>query len=167
LFIYIGYGAHSTATDALRNGAPLFTMVGDAFPARVASSLIESFTSSFADSSGSGESVIRSLLIHHSSKDFEDYVTRICKFRREGSRNALLSIIRRQIISKIDRKLGVFDTKTSAKKLIYGLEALLESKLVNADEENINKFYNFNKESKSNPTYFNESSVNGFHIVVN
>ena len=37
------YGAHSTATDALRGGLPVLTIAGDSFPNRVAASLYASF----------------------------------------------------------------------------------------------------------------------------
>ena len=164
-------------------------MEGDTFPKRVASSLIESFTtgssSSSKEASGgskeasgddltrssfSGDDLTRSSLIHYSCKDFESYISRLSKFEKKGSRNAVLSLIRRRITTKIANKVGIFSTSNSAKKLIYGLQGLLEGKFVDGNEQNLNKYYYFNKNGNQNDaalSRYNESSVNSFHIIVN
>jgi len=70
------YGAHSTATDALRGGLPVLTILGDSFPSRVAASLYASFPASPLDKGQGGadgeENLAARLLVRQSQQDFED-----------------------------------------------------------------------------------------------
>ena len=71
------YGAHSTATDALRGGLPVLTIVGDSFPNRVAASLYASFPTPDSNKNdnndvGGVENMAMQMLVRASLKDFED-----------------------------------------------------------------------------------------------
>jgi len=54
------YGAHSTATDALRSGLPILTLLGDSFPSRVGLSLLDKTDMNAKD-----------IFVTYSVKDFE------------------------------------------------------------------------------------------------
>jgi predicted O-linked N-acetylglucosamine transferase (SPINDLY family) len=71
------YNAHTTASDALRAGAPILTRCGSSFPARVCGSLLTTI--------GVPE------LITHSAEEYEAMAVRLARDR------ALLSDLRRRI----------------------------------------------------------------------
>ena len=74
------YGAHSTATDALRGGLPVLTCPGDAFARRVGVSLLENTCCHH----GKGEEEVnfQRHLITHSVREFEDLAVRLAKEHR-------------------------------------------------------------------------------------
>ena len=83
------YGAHSTATDALRGGLPVITCPGDAFARRVGVSLLEN-AYRHRQRAKSEDGVQRALLTH-SLSEFEDVAVRIAKdhhasYRRRHSK---------------------------------------------------------------------------------
>ena len=102
------YGAHSTATDALRAGLPLLTMAGGDVASRVGVSLLHSMN----------EDDLFSTFVVHSIKEFEDVAVRI-------ARNPVLARKLRQLlmsrVEKLDHMPPVFDTASYVRNLEVGL----------------------------------------------
>jgi len=65
------YGAHTTATDAMRGGMPLLTLAGDSFSSRVGMSLLHGMNSNKASS-----------LITYSEREFVDAAVEIASAQR-------------------------------------------------------------------------------------
>ena len=73
------YGAHSTATDALRGGLPLLTVRGEQFPQRVGASLLSAVGAN------------QELLAVDSLRDFEDLAVSLAGTRRLRALRARLA----------------------------------------------------------------------------
>ncbi|CAM9696130.1 unnamed protein product, partial [Heterosigma akashiwo] len=100
------YGAHSTATDALRAGLPHLTLLGPAFPARVGASLAAALRP--AGGGGGEDALGRSVhesLVTHSKKEFEDLAVSLATSRR-----GVLEELRFSLIKEADRAV-LFDTE--------------------------------------------------------
>ena len=86
------YGAHSTATDALRGGLPVLTLPGDAFPRRVGASLLNNMATTSLPLG----------LIVASIRDYEDIAVHLAT--SGPGRNVLASMtdeVRRQVWGEI------------------------------------------------------------------
>lgn len=94
------YGAHSTATDALRGGLPVLTYAGNSFARRVGVSLIKNL--SFG---------LDSFLLTSSAKEFEDTAASLAA--SGGDREGSLGVIRRSLKMTWGGKL--FDTQLYTK----------------------------------------------------
>lgn len=103
------YGAHSTATDALRGGLPVLTTPGDAFARRVGASLLYNV--------GLGEALVMS-----SFREFEDTGVWLCG-STEG--REVLRGMRRWLLGQGQRS-HLFDTGGCTRDLERGYEALWE-----------------------------------------
>jgi predicted O-linked N-acetylglucosamine transferase (SPINDLY family) len=103
------YGAHSTATDALRGGLPVLTTPGDAFARRVGVSLLYNV--------GLGEALVTS-----SFREFEDTGVWLCG-SKEGQE--VLRGMRRWLLDQGQRS-HLFDTSGFTRDLERGYEALWE-----------------------------------------
>eukprot|EP01041_Mallomonas_annulata_P002226 gene2226-4325_t len=66
------YGAHSTATDAMRGGLPVLTLLGDAYPARVGASLYAGLGST---------APVEKLMVVSSLLEFENIAVRLLNDR--------------------------------------------------------------------------------------
>lgn len=84
------YGAHSTATDALRGGLPVITALGDSFASRNGASQLNALRMSH-------------MLVTHSVKDMVDVAVRVTASRR------LLQHLRGELLRQIDTAGSVFD----------------------------------------------------------
>jgi len=101
------YGAHSTATDALRGGAPLLSRVGRSFPQRVGKSLAEALPGSAA----------AALLTHH-SMEFEAVGAAL------AARKGALDGARRRLAAETGGLL--FDTERFTRGFERAAEAMFE-----------------------------------------
>jgi len=110
------YGAHSTATDALRGGLPVFTFKGPDFPSRVAASLYASFDTKKQQMS------LSEILVRSSIKDFEDTAVEILNNKE------FINKLKMKINSLIMNNIGLFNTRQDVDKFLYGLQALEEIK---------------------------------------
>jgi len=95
------YGAHSTATDALRGGLPVLTLPGRSFPSRVAASLLR-----HADPP-EHRGRLASLLVATGVKDFEDLAV---AYATEGTRERATLPRVREALLRGGESLPVFDT---------------------------------------------------------
>ena len=99
------YGAHTTASDALWSGLPVLTCLGEAFPARVAASLLQSV--------GMPE------LITHSLEEYEEQAVRL------ATRPADLALLREKLAyNRLRRPL--FDTERFTRHLECAYELMWE-----------------------------------------
>jgi hypothetical protein len=119
------YGAHSTATDALRGGLPVLTILGDSFPSRVAASLYASFPASPFDGGQGGadgeENPAARLLVRQSQRDFEDAAVALVA---RGS--PALRRIRAWLAAAVAARAGLFDTGRGVAAFLYGMQAVKE-----------------------------------------
>ena len=111
------YGAHSTATDALRGGLPVLTLQGPDFPSRVATSLYASFNTK-------KQNILQlyEVLVCSNIKEFEDTAVELLHDKQYINR------IKMTINSLIMNKIGLFNTRQDVDKFLYGLQALEETK---------------------------------------
>ena len=100
------YGAHSTATDALRGGLPLLTVRGEQFPQRVGASLLRAVG---AD---------QELLAVDSLRDFEDLAVSLAGTRR-------LRALRARLADE-GRASRLFDTRAFTRDLERAFHAVWE-----------------------------------------
>ena len=100
------YGAHSTATDALRGGLPLLTVRGEQFPQRVGASLLRAVG---AD---------QELLAVDSLRDFEDLAVLLAGTRR-------LRALRARLADE-GRASRLFDTRAFTRDLERAFHAVWE-----------------------------------------
>ena len=110
------YGAHSTATDALRGGLPVLTLKGPDFPSRVAASLYASFDSK------KQQMPLSEILVTSSVKAFEDSAVEILNNKE------FMNKIKMKINSLIMNNIGLFNTRLHVDKFLHGLQALEEIK---------------------------------------
>ena len=100
------YGAHSTATDALRGGLPLLTVRGEQFPQRVGASLL------------SAVGAHQELLAVDSLRDFEDLAVSLAGTRR-------LRALRARLADE-GRASRLFDTRAFTRDLERAFHAVWE-----------------------------------------
>ncbi|KAJ8602487.1 hypothetical protein CTAYLR_001222 [Chrysophaeum taylorii] len=106
------YGAHSTATDALRGGVPFITVRGQSFPQRVGVSLL----------SNMGDITRRpASFICESLRDFEDMASNLATTRRRT-----LEILQRALIEDNDLS-RLFDTAYFTHNIERAYKALWEA----------------------------------------
>uniref|UniRef100_A0A7S1XWD9 protein O-GlcNAc transferase n=1 Tax=Phaeomonas parva TaxID=124430 RepID=A0A7S1XWD9_9STRA len=115
------YGAHSTATDALRGGLPTLTLAHLAsFPERVGLSILDSMSPA-AGAAWAGLSV-GDALGALSRKDFMDRAFELTQ--RRGSKPTLAAILKRALLSAVDFEL--FDTRGYTRDFQRALQATWE-----------------------------------------
>ena len=161
------YGAHSTATDALRGGLPVLTVNGGSFPNRVVASLYDSFRST---KMGSVSSFL-DMLICDSVKEYEDLAVRLLTSRRD-----VLMAIRNQLLEHVQNKSGIFDAARTTLNFIKAMMTSHEMRWsTRANEDNfISKKSGFksrtihlnNSFSISRPTEKVDSSLMKYHIII-
>ena len=100
------YGAHSTATDALRGGLPLLTVRGEQFPQRVGASLLRAVGAK------------QELLAVDSLRDFEDLAVLLAGTRR-------LRALRARLADE-GRASRLFDTRAFTRDLERAFHAVWE-----------------------------------------
>jgi hypothetical protein len=100
------YGAHSTATDALRGGLPLLTVRGEQFPQRVGASLLRAVGTH------------QELLAVDSLRDFEDLAVSLAGTRR-------LRALRARLADE-GRASRLFDTRAFTRDLERAFHAVWE-----------------------------------------
>ena len=100
------YGAHSTATDALRGGLPLLTVRGEQFPQRVGASLLRAVGAK------------QELLAVDSLRDFEDLAVSLAGTRR-------LRALRARLADE-GRASRLFDTRAFTRDLERAFHAVWE-----------------------------------------
>ena len=100
------YGAHSTATDALRGGLPLLTVRGEQFPQRVGASLLRAVGAH------------QELLAVDSLRDFEDLAVSLAGTRR-------LRALRARLADE-GRASRLFDTRAFTRDLERAFHAVWE-----------------------------------------
>ena len=137
------YGAHSTATDALRGGLPVLTIKGGSFPERVASSLYHSFVEDTVGEEGRYSKLLEDTLITYSVKDYVDLAVKLAKSR---SRSALsLKVILWKLVAK---EKGCFNAVEHNRKLLTSISAMQDERLLNEgiisrlEGEDSKKLYN-------------------------
>ena len=101
------YGAHSTATDALRGGLPLLTVRGEQFPQRVGASLLRAVGTH------------QELLAVDSLRDFEDLAVSLAGTRR-------LRALRARLADE-GRASRLFDTRAFTRDLERAFHAVWEA----------------------------------------
>ena len=106
------YGAHSTATDALRGGLPVITVHGDSFPNRVVASLYDSFRFEI----GRHTTSLLDMLICNSAKEYEDLTIRLL-----STSNNVLVAIQNQLNKLIRNKAGIFDAEKTTVNFIKAM----------------------------------------------
>jgi len=133
------YGAHSTATDALRGGLPVLTVIGGAFPARVGLSLYESLcpgtTSSVSNINTDHanklavqkeeDRLVCSHMMRTSVKDFEQFAIHVVTKQPE-----LLIKMSRVLARAVVDNQGIFNIETSTRAFLRGIEALKEARFL-------------------------------------
>jgi len=114
------YGAHSTATDALRGGLPVLTLQGSSFANRVAASLLQNV--------GLPE------LITFSKREFVETAVRIA-----SSRTNLVSSLKARLHSHLAWKTTspLFDPLLYAKHLEEALESMAELQVISKSARHI------------------------------
>ena len=161
------YGAHSTATDALRGGLPVLTVNGDSFPNRVVASLYDSFQSMKMHSVSS----FLDMLICDSVKEYEDLAVRLLTSRRD-----VLVAIRNQLLEHVQNKSGIFDAARTTVNFIKAMMTSHEMRWsTRANDDNFilknsgfkRRTINLNNSfSISRPTEKVNSSLIKYHIVI-
>ncbi|GBG26091.1 UDP-N-acetylglucosamine--peptide N-acetylglucosaminyltransferase 110 kDa subunit [Hondaea fermentalgiana] len=106
------YGAHSTATDALRGGLPVLTVAGSAFASRVAASLLSAHG-------------VADMLVAHSVKDFID--TAVDLYQRPD----LVKALKQQVLAKSETSSPLFDVDTYTVHLERAFRAMVDLRLMN------------------------------------
>lgn len=111
------YGAHSTATDALRGSLPVLTLKGPDFVSRVASSLYESF-----NKQNQQNMILSDILVQSNIKDFENSAVEILHNKE------YINIMKMKLNSLILNNIGLFNTKYDVENFLHGMQALQEMK---------------------------------------
>ena len=117
------YGAHSTATDALRAALPVLTVTGGSFPSRVGTSLYESLYK--AQIQTSDDAVVCGHFMLASVKDFELSAIQLAR-----SQTSLLQHMSRLLARAVLNEQGIFNTVGSTEVFLRGMEALKEARAV-------------------------------------
>lgn len=132
----IVYGAHSTATDALRGGLPVLTLVGEGYVSRVGASLYEA----------TGIHSMQDILVTTSILEFENTAVRLLKQMsseisnpNQWSQKGYLNCPTNQVLSYLSLELmtiqaypssrrqgGLFDNSTAAFKFYISMQVLNE-----------------------------------------
>jgi predicted O-linked N-acetylglucosamine transferase (SPINDLY family) len=107
------YGAHSTATDALRGGLPMLTVGGPAFSSRVGASLLRALG---AD--------VQALLVATSAKDYETIGTRLAEHR------PVLQELSRRLREAASAARGLFDYDRYTRHFVRLCQMAKESALM-------------------------------------
>ena len=115
------YGAHSTATDALRAALPVLTVTGGSFPSRVGTSLYESLYK--AQIQTSDDAVVCGHFMLASVKDFELSAIQLAR-----SQTSLLQHMSRLLARAVLNEQGIFNTVGSTEVFLRGMEALKEAR---------------------------------------
>lgn len=113
------YGAHSTATDALRAAVPVLTVKGGSFPSRVGLSLYESLCES-ADRGDEGDACVFRTLIRDSVADFEDSAV---AFAMQPS---ALHKLQHRLALEVVRSRAIFNHQRSSEEFLRGAAVLTE-----------------------------------------
>ena len=134
------YGAHSTATDALRGGLPVLTVAGGSFPSRVVMSLYESLSASLPSegssggggSSSSGSSGALSPLVCDSVQQFEraavSFATTTTNLGSSRTGHRSLSHLTALVTQAVLQERGIFDHEGSVRAFLRGMEGLKEAR---------------------------------------
>jgi predicted O-linked N-acetylglucosamine transferase (SPINDLY family) len=128
----IVYGAHSTATDSLRGGLPVLTMLGPSFASRVAASLYASFDveansmpnwtfNSSRNSASAGIGCRNSMLVASSLREMEDRSVRLSYSQRQ--RDALKVKLEKDISSQ----KGIFNTERSVVTTLRSMQLVVDA----------------------------------------
>ena len=140
------YGAHSTATDALRGGLPVLTISGSTFANRVGDSLYASLNlndrqrqrqkSNYIDTDIDNSSMdtiesmdgidVHRLFVRQNLRDFEDAA---CMLMENPS---LLRRAQSYLAKSVEKKIGIFSHETGTSKLVHAASALVEIKEMKA-----------------------------------
>lgn len=112
------YGAHSTATDALRGALPILAMTGESFPSRVITSLYASFASEDRHIAQK----FSLMMTTDSVKGFEDQAARL------AAAPIVLQKMKLMLIELIRRQAGLFNATRHDVKMLTAMAAIKESK---------------------------------------
>ena len=132
------YGAHSTATDALRGGLPVLTCPGDSFARRVGLSLVSNLVREpgVGGNTARGHPVLQSLMMVHQTQDYEDMAVRMAcgtdalhrgdgRGGREGALTAGLGLRRiRRDLWEIATSAVLFDTEGFTRDMERSFEVM-------------------------------------------
>lgn len=110
------YNAHTTASDSLRCGVPLLTLVGESFASRVGASLLNAIS--------------LPKLITYSLIDYENSAIEL------GRSKSKLVEIRKELSDSIQLS-GLFNPKLFAKNLESAFQAMIKQHLLQLPPENI------------------------------
>jgi hypothetical protein len=124
------YGAHSTATDALRGGLPVLTVLGDSFPSRVAASLYSSLLRDSADNEADSmpqSNVLYPVLTASSLREFEDTAVQLSR----DSVESVLPGLKRALGNAVATRSGLFNTTRGVVTFIRGMQTIKEVQLHN------------------------------------
>lgn len=150
------YGAHSTATDALRGGLPILTIQGGSFPERVASSLYQSLAEGSSQKSSKERLLendawdldhealmLQNTLVTFSIKDYISTAILLSKTKQGKKMDVLKSIVWRCVMAE----RGPFHAVEHNRKLLTSISAMEDEKILNQGIL-----------SKLNPTKLNKAS---------
>ena len=107
------YGAHSTATDALRSGLPVLTLVGDVMPNRVAASLLKSLD----------HKLLYDVLCAFTEDDFVNTAVLV------GRRKSLSSVLKAELehhLTNREKVPPLFNAQAYTKDLERGMRVMWE-----------------------------------------
>jgi predicted O-linked N-acetylglucosamine transferase (SPINDLY family) len=113
------YGAHSTATDALRAAVPVLTVSGGSFPSRVGLSLYESLCAS-TDGDANSDTCVYRTLIRDSVADFEDSAVAFAQCP------ASLHQLQHRLAAEAVRSQALFNHQRSSVEFLRGAAVLME-----------------------------------------
>ena len=123
------YGAHTTATDALRGGMALLTLVGDVFAGRVGTGLLEGMNANRAAS-----------LVTYSVQEFEDVAVEVATAQRDRASSRLpgAESIGAQFIEPDNRGGSeLFDWQSYSRDLEYLSRMMLDVKQLTSTKMHI------------------------------
>ena len=112
------YGAHSTATDALRAAVPVLTVAGGTFASRVGTSLYESLCNFNFD--GGGDVCLYHTLIKDSVAAFEESAVTFAK------QPALLHALQHRLATQAKQGEAIFDYQKPSEDFLLGAMALID-----------------------------------------
>ena len=123
-----GYGAHSTATDALRAAVPVLTVKGGTFGSRVGVSLYESLCASRDGNNGGGDEedgiCMYRTLVRDSMIDFEDSAV---SFARQP---ATLHRLQHRLAVQASRSHAIFNHQKPSADFLRGAAVLVEVEIM-------------------------------------
>lgn len=122
------YGAHSTATDAIRGGLPVLTIHGNSFPNRVVSSIYQSYS----------DQKLKQLLITSSVKDFVDTACNLVLSRGNSKFYSTINHLSHDINDR-SMDAGIFNNTNNVVKLFGSLYTV--HSLENLSENRTNKYH--------------------------